>query len=73
MTGITNPPPISPAAERMRRYRERRRDGRLCVTVEILQSEIDVLVRRGLLGQETRNDPIGIAGALYKLFKETLT
>jgi hypothetical protein len=73
MTGITNPPPISPAAERMRRYRERKHDGRRCVTLEILESEIDALVRKGLLGPETRNDPIEIAGAIYKLFEETLT
>jgi hypothetical protein len=72
MTGSTNPPPISPAAERMRRYRERKHDGRRCVTVEILESEIDALVRMGLLGRETRNDPIEIVDALYKLFEETL-
>jgi hypothetical protein len=72
MTSIGNTQPISPAAERMRRYRERRHDGRRCVTVEILESEVDALVRRGLLGSEMRNDSIEIAGALYKLFEETL-
>ena len=72
MTGISNPPPISPAAERMRRYRERRHNGRRCVTLEILQSEIDALVQKGLLGPEMRNDPIEIAGALYELFEEIL-
>jgi hypothetical protein len=72
MTSIANTPPISPAAVRMRRYRERRHDGRRCVTVEILESEIDALVRKGLLGGETRHDPIEIAGALYKLFEEIL-
>jgi hypothetical protein len=73
ITSIANTPPISPAAERMRRYRERRHNGRRCLTVEILESEIDALVQKGLLGRETRNDPIEIAGALYKLFEETLT
>ena len=56
----------------MRRYRERKHDGRRCVKLEILESEIDALVRKGLLGGEMRNDPIEIAGALYKLFEETL-
>jgi hypothetical protein len=73
MTGSANPPPISPAAERMRRYRERKHDGRRCVTLEILELEIDALVEKGLLGRETRNDPIEIADALYKLIEATLT
>jgi hypothetical protein len=73
MTSIANTPPISPAAVRMRRYRERKHDGRRCVTVEILESEIDALVQKGLLGGETRNDPIEITGALYKLLEATLT
>jgi len=72
MTSIANTPPISPAAERMRRYRERRHNGRRCVTLEILELEIDALVEKGFLGRETRNDPIEIARALYKLFEETL-
>jgi hypothetical protein len=72
MTSIANTPPIPPAAERMRRYRERRHNGLRCVTVEILESEIDALVRKGLLGAEMDDDPIEIAGALYKLFEEIL-
>jgi hypothetical protein len=72
MTAITHVLPISPAAERMRRYRERKRDGRRCVTLEILELEIDALVRKGLLGREMRNDPIEIVSALYRLFEETL-
>ena len=72
MTSIANTPPISPAAERMRRYRERRHNGRRCVTLEILELEIDALVEKGFLGRETRNDPIEIVSALYRLFEETL-
>jgi hypothetical protein len=29
---------------------QRNQDGRRCVTVEVLESEIDALVRKGLLG-----------------------
>jgi hypothetical protein len=38
----------SPAAERMRRHRQRRRDGLRCLTVELRDREIDELIRRGL-------------------------
>jgi hypothetical protein len=73
MTGITNLTPISAAAERMRRYRERKQDGRRCVTIQVLESELVALEKKGWLGPDTRNDPIEIAGALYKLFEATLT
>jgi len=39
----------SPAAERMRQYRRRRRWKRLVVSVELEPAEIDVLVKRGYL------------------------
>ena len=44
----TNPPtstpaPCSAAAERMRRYRERRRDGLRCLTIELRETEINAL------------------------------
>jgi hypothetical protein len=50
----TNPPTSTPAprsavAERMRRHRERRRDGLRCVTIELRETEIDALVRNGFL------------------------
>jgi hypothetical protein len=49
-----NPPTAAPAtrsaaAERMRRHRERRRDGLRCVTIELRETEIDALTRRGFL------------------------
>jgi hypothetical protein len=39
----------TPAAERMRRYRRRRRWKRLVVRVELEPAEIEVLVERGYL------------------------
>jgi hypothetical protein len=65
-------PRPSPAAERMRRHRERRRQGLRCVLVEMQQSELDELIRRGLLNNETRNDTDAIRGAIYKFFDNTL-
>jgi hypothetical protein len=41
------------AAERMRRYRQRRRDGLRCLIIELRETEIDDLIRKGLA--EIRN------------------
>jgi hypothetical protein len=56
----------STAAARMRRCRERRREGLRCVTVELRETEIDALVRKGLLTAEHRNEPQSILQALYE-------
>ena len=60
------------AAERMRRHRERRREGMRCLWVELHETEIDALVQRGLLRAETRNDQNAIADALYDHLERTL-
>ena len=62
----------TPAAERMRRHRERRRDGMRCLWLELRDTEIDALVQRGLLKQETRHDQNAIADALYDHLERTL-
>ena len=62
----------SAAAQRMRLYRQRRREDLRCVLVEMQQSELDELIRRGLLNNEMRNDPDAIRGALYEFFDSTL-
>jgi hypothetical protein len=46
----------TPAAERMRLHRERRRQGLRCLMIEISQTEIDAFVRMGLLKAEMRDD-----------------
>jgi hypothetical protein len=58
---MTNPPTDAPAtrsaaAERMRRYRQRQRDGLRCLTIELRETEIDALARNGFLKTDTRND-----------------
>jgi hypothetical protein len=65
-------PTISAAAERMRRHRERRRDGLRCLTIELRETEVDALIRVGLLNQETRNDESAIFDALYAHLDRTL-
>jgi hypothetical protein len=62
----------SAAAERMRRHRERRRDGLRCLTIEFRETEIDTLVRMGLLKIEMRNNASAITEALYAHFDRTL-
>jgi hypothetical protein len=46
----------SAAAERMRRHRERRRDGLRCLMIELRETEVNALIQRGYLNDETRND-----------------
>jgi hypothetical protein len=60
------------SAERMRWHRERRRDGLRCLTLEIRDEEIDVLIGKGLLNADTRNDLYAIEMALYKFLERTL-
>jgi hypothetical protein len=60
------------AAERMRRHRQRRRDGLRCLVIELRETEIDVLIRKGLLKPETRNDTSAIIDALYAHLEITL-
>jgi hypothetical protein len=60
------------AAERMRRHRQRRRDGLRCLMIELYETEVDALIQRGLLKAEMRNDSFAITEALYEHLKHTL-
>jgi hypothetical protein len=62
----------SPGAERMRRHRQRRRDGMRCIQLEIRETEIEELIRRKLLKEETRNDKQAILYALYEFLEQSL-
>ena len=61
-----------PAAERMRRHRDRRREGLCCLFVELRDTEIDALIRKELLKPESRHDQNAIADALYDHLERTL-
>ena len=62
----------TPAAERMRRHRERRREGLRCLWVEVHESELDAFIRAGLLEPQLRHDENAIADALYAHLERTL-
>jgi hypothetical protein len=62
----------TPGAERMRRHRQRRRDGMRCLQLEIRETEIDELIRKKLLKEDTRNDKQAILYALYEFLEGTL-
>ncbi len=64
--------PISPAAARMRRHRQRQREGLRCLTVQLRETEIDTLVCRALLEPEMRNNKTAIINALHDHFDLTL-
>jgi hypothetical protein len=73
---LTVTPPIEPvrsaAAERMRRHRQRRRDGLRCLFIELRETEVAALISKGLLDAEMRNDPTAVVEALYEHLDRTL-
>ena len=52
------------STSRMKRHRERRRQGTRCVTVDVNQSEVDALVVRGYLSEEERDNGSAIKKAI---------
>jgi hypothetical protein len=59
---------ISPAAARMRRHRQRRREGLRFLTIELHETEVDALIRSGYLQRDSRNEPNAVTQALYRVF-----
>jgi hypothetical protein len=59
-------------AERMRATRERRRKGLRIVLFAVRDTEIEALVRHGLLAHADRNDRSAIAVALGRLLDRML-
>jgi hypothetical protein len=74
MNGLAKRVPVIPsaAAERMRRHRERRREGLTHVGIDLRSSEIDGLVRLGFVSAETRNDVTAVRKGLYRYFEAML-
>jgi hypothetical protein len=63
---------ISGAALRMRRHRERRRDGLRCVMIELRETEITALIRKRFLAENARNDSRAVKSAFYGFLDRTL-
>ena len=73
-SGLTTPPiPCSAAAQRMRAHRDRRRKGLRCIRIELRETEVDVLIRKGLLRPDARNDLNAVVHALYDHLDATLS
>jgi hypothetical protein len=68
----TKPAARSAAAERMRLHRERRRQGLRCLMIELRETEIDALIRNGLLPSENRHDYDSVQSALYAFLDRAL-
>jgi hypothetical protein len=67
-----DPRPRSPAAERMRLARQRRRDGLRCYTIELHDGDLNGLQRRGFLAAEHRADRNAVLIALYSFLDVAL-
>jgi hypothetical protein len=70
MSGTVSGPAVdriapSAGAVRMARYRDRRRKGLRCLTIELRETEIDTLVERGWLSRDDRGDLAAARSALY--------
>jgi hypothetical protein len=57
----------------MRLHRQRRRLGLRCIVVQLRETEVDELIRKGLLAQDARNDRVALREALYSHLDQTLT
>jgi len=68
---MTVTPAISPAAERMRRSRQRRLEGLRSLRIDLRETEIDALVRNGLLKPGSRDDPNAVLRAFYTFLDHT--
>jgi hypothetical protein len=63
----------APAAERMRRYRKRRRGGTRCARILLDVTTIDALIRKKHLEPEARNDQKALELAISDVIWDALT
>jgi hypothetical protein len=70
--GAAEPAARSAAAQRMRRYRHRRRRGLRCFVIVLHEAEVNALIHKGLLKTKMRNHLSAVRGALYVHLDRTL-
>ena len=63
----------STVARRMRLHRVRRSAGLRCLTLEVRETEIAALVRRGLLRADSQTDDNAVRDAFYSLLDRSLS
>ena len=63
----------SSVARRMRLHRARKLAGLRCLTLEVRETEIATLVRRGLLRADSQTDAKAIRDAFYVLLDRSLS
>jgi hypothetical protein len=63
---------ISPSAARMRRHRQRKREGMRSLQIELRETDVDALIESGFLDERSRDDANAIIRALYKFFDDIL-
>jgi hypothetical protein len=61
---------ISPSAARMRRHRQRKREGMRSLQIELRETDVDALIESGFLDERSRDDANAIIRALYKFFDD---
>jgi hypothetical protein len=63
----------STVARRMRLHRARKLAGLRCLTLEVRETEVAALVRKGLLRADSQNDAKAIRDAFYALLDRSLS
>ena len=63
----------STVVHRMRLHRARKLAGLRCLTLEVRETEIATLVRKGLLRADNQNDAKAIRDAFYSLLDRSLS
>ena len=64
MTEVDHLPRLSPGAQRMRRYRQRREAGQQCITLTLHDYQVWGLVVFGFLDKDHRQNREAVANAL---------